>query len=604
MPNFPPYAKFSEYSIVLPSELTGVLAPNNRLDGAEVLFAGQLKGPECFDSYDGALYTGLHGGYIVKIVGNQLVPIVRFGKPCAGIWEEEKCGRPLGLRFNKKGVLYVSDPYYGIFEVDVNTGNYKKIVDITQPIEGIAPKIANSLDVASNGDIYWTDSSTEFSLYDGIYTFLANPSGRLIRYNAATKRNEVLMNNLAFANGVKLSEDESFVIVSESVASRITKYNLKGPKAGRSEPFIQGLPGIPDNIHSDGRDGFLVSLYTTIDPQHPQILQSLMPHPYIRKMCARFLSLLETPFKLLEDVYPSYYSKRIVHWIGNFESIRFMIKHKGVVLRLDKNGNILDSLHPTNDKISTISSAYIHKNYLWIGSPFHESIVRVPLKLAFPNSDISEERPFKDPKKSKVSDTIDTSKKPSVTVTPPKPPVTTTSTPRTTTTTTTPTPRTTATTPTPRTTTTTTPTPRPATTTTPTPRTTTTTPTPRTITTTPTPRPTTTTTPTPRTTTTTTPIPTTKPDATKKPTAQTSKTTASTTSKPTITTSSSDNSKLPSEATKASKIIPPPKTGVNSMVITERPVRNDAVKQSDTKDAKGTPPKQVKQTENDIPVQK
>lgn len=95
-----------------------------------------------------------------------------------GEWQEHLCGRPLGLKFNKNGELFVADAYYGIFKLDVTTGKYEKIVNIKKPIDGKAPNIVNSLDIASNGDIYWTDSSSEFALHDGVYTVLADPNGR------------------------------------------------------------------------------------------------------------------------------------------------------------------------------------------------------------------------------------------------------------------------------------------------------------------------------------------------------------------------------------------------------------------------------------------
>ena len=95
-----------------------------------------------------------------------------------GIWQEHKCGRPLDLKFDKKGNLYVIDAYYGIFQVNVATGEYKNIVNITKPIDGKVPRIPNGIDIAKNGDIYWTDSNTDFALYDLTMTLLTNPSGR------------------------------------------------------------------------------------------------------------------------------------------------------------------------------------------------------------------------------------------------------------------------------------------------------------------------------------------------------------------------------------------------------------------------------------------
>lgn len=47
-----------------------------------------------------------------------------------------------------------------------------------QEIGGVKPKIPNSIAVASNDDLYWSDSSTEFSLEDGVIDLLADGSGR------------------------------------------------------------------------------------------------------------------------------------------------------------------------------------------------------------------------------------------------------------------------------------------------------------------------------------------------------------------------------------------------------------------------------------------
>lgn len=82
------------------------------------------------------------------------------------------------MKFDKNGFLYVCDAYYGIFKVDVETKTYEKLVDSGEKIEGKVPRVFNSLDIADNGDVYWSDSSTDFSLLDGTYSMLANPSGR------------------------------------------------------------------------------------------------------------------------------------------------------------------------------------------------------------------------------------------------------------------------------------------------------------------------------------------------------------------------------------------------------------------------------------------
>ncbi|KOX77025.1 Adipocyte plasma membrane-associated protein [Melipona quadrifasciata] len=381
LPGLPPEAEYSEYSIKFPSRNENEI---------EILFSGEIKGPEDFASFNGEIYTGICGGYVVKIEENRIKPIVKFGQKCDGLWQEKKCGRPLGLKFNDKGELFVADAYYGIFKVNVNTRQYVNVVNSSEPIDGKITKIFNALDIAKNGDIYWTDSSTDFYLHDGIYSFLANPSGRLIRYNAATKKNEVLIKNLGFPNGVLLSDDESFVIVGSTLNLKILKYNLKGPKAGQQEIFIEGLPGLCDNIHSDGQGGFLVSLLISVDSEHPVLPLSFIPHPYIRKMISRLIYSIEGPFKLLQDIYPNYYSERVLYTIGSFEVGKYLtMKTDTMILRLDKTGKILSILYSENGDISQISSAHINDGYLWLGSPWNDNIMRIPLKQAFPDLTIS-----------------------------------------------------------------------------------------------------------------------------------------------------------------------------------------------------------------------
>lgn len=72
---------------------------------------------------------------------------------------------------------------------------------------------------------------------------MANPSGRLFRYDRTQKLNVLLIDKLFFANGVALSPNEDFVVVAECAGSQIKRYYLKGSKSGTTDIFIDGLPG-------------------------------------------------------------------------------------------------------------------------------------------------------------------------------------------------------------------------------------------------------------------------------------------------------------------------------------------------------------------------
>lgn len=96
------------------------------------------------------------------------------------VWLDASCGKPLGLKFDKKGALYVCDASNGIFKVDIKTGKYERLVSSEEEIQGEKVGIFNSLDVASNGDIYWSDSSVESNIDNLIVSTMANPTGRFV----------------------------------------------------------------------------------------------------------------------------------------------------------------------------------------------------------------------------------------------------------------------------------------------------------------------------------------------------------------------------------------------------------------------------------------
>lgn len=45
-------------------------------------------------------------------------------------------------------------------------------------IDGVRPKIPNSVVTATDGAIYWTDSDTNYKLHDGLYTIFVDGTGR------------------------------------------------------------------------------------------------------------------------------------------------------------------------------------------------------------------------------------------------------------------------------------------------------------------------------------------------------------------------------------------------------------------------------------------
>lgn len=84
-------------------------------------------------------------------------------------------------------------------------------------------------------------------------------SGRLMRYNPATKRVTVLENGLTFPNGLVLSHDNTHLLVAMTSPCRILKYWLRGPRTGTFDTFAE-LPGYPDNIKRNSKGEYWVAL--------------------------------------------------------------------------------------------------------------------------------------------------------------------------------------------------------------------------------------------------------------------------------------------------------------------------------------------------------
>lgn len=93
---------------------------------------------------------------------------------------------------------------------------------------------------------------------------------------------------------------------------------MKGANKGQTEVFVDGLPGFPDNIHSDKKGGFHVTLPMDIDKDNIGLSALLGPYPLVRRFVARMLFILELPAHQINLYYPNYYTKVYTHWVSCF----------------------------------------------------------------------------------------------------------------------------------------------------------------------------------------------------------------------------------------------------------------------------------------------
>jgi sugar lactone lactonase YvrE len=207
----------------------------------------------------GRLITGVADGRILR-----LAPDGRLVEVLA-----DTGGRPLGLEWLPGGDLLVCDARRGLLRVAPSTGAVETLA------EGFA--FCNNATVAADGTIYFTDSTDRLGIDDWKGEILQHSgSGRLLRRGLGAETT-VLLEGLEFANGVALSADQSFLVVAETSAYRLTRWSVAD---GTSSVFVDNLPGFPDNV-SLGSDGlFWVALASGRDA----LLDRLLPKaPALRK---------------------------------------------------------------------------------------------------------------------------------------------------------------------------------------------------------------------------------------------------------------------------------------------------------------------------------
>ena len=251
--------------------LVGPFAPNSLLTVADTIPTG--VGPEDVTlGPDGAVYTGLGDGRIVRI------------DPATGAASEiaRTGGRPLGLRFDRSGTLIVADAVRGL----ISLGPGGTVTVLADSAGGKPLHFTDAVDIAPDGVIYFSDASQRWGIETGgLYDFWeSRPTGRLIRHDPASGVTTVMRDSLDFANGVAVGPGGAWLLLNETMAGRIWRVWLAGPRSGEAEIFIDGLPGLPDNIGYDGRGTFWVGLFTPRVPRN-ETIRSLSP--FLRKVIYR-----------------------------------------------------------------------------------------------------------------------------------------------------------------------------------------------------------------------------------------------------------------------------------------------------------------------------
>jgi sugar lactone lactonase YvrE len=318
----------------------GPFAQNDRLRNLEMLPIGDTHGPEtvALDA-QGRIFTATHEGRIVRLQADGSSP---------ENWATT-AGRPLGLRFDAAGNLVVADAFRGLLRIAPD----RTITVLAAEADGTPILYANSVDVAANGMIYFSDASTKFGARQWGGTYPASlldilehgGHGRLLVYDPERKRATSLVTGLNFANGVAIAHDQSYVLVNETGTYRVLRHWIAGPRRGQTEPLLENLPGFPDNL-STGLDGrFWLGL---ISPRN-HLVDRLSGSPFVRTMVQRL---------------PTFVRPRAVAYAH--------------VIAIDGSGRVLVSLQDPHGTYSLTTGATEARDYLYIGSLVMPALGRLP----------------------------------------------------------------------------------------------------------------------------------------------------------------------------------------------------------------------------------
>ena len=280
---------------------------------------------------EGAVFTGTEDGAVWRIShgGNRIDMVADTG------------GRPLGIEIDLDGRLLVCDARLGLLRVDPRNGAVEHVAD---KVAGVPMVFCNNAAIASDGSVWFSDSSTRFGLERWKDDFVRDTrTGRLLRLGEDGTV-EVVLGGLRFANGVALATDESYVAVAETAGRTVIRRWLTGLRAGEQDHLVNDLPGYPDNI-ARGSDGLIwVSIASPRDPLVERLQRSPQP---IRAAVT----------KIPEALQPK--PKRTVR-----------------AQAYDDSGRLVHDVDVATDRYHMVTGVREHDGRLWLGS-LHEPAIAV-----------------------------------------------------------------------------------------------------------------------------------------------------------------------------------------------------------------------------------
>lgn len=322
----------------------GSLQLNEKLTDISKIDLGVWNGPEEFAFDDaGNMFCGVHKGE-KDFAQGAILKISPEG-------EVEEFLRTdswvTGMQFDRNGNLIALINGLGLVQIDKN----KNMEVLVEKDESERPILMGSgLKIASDGKIYFANLSsqnTTTAKYINKLFLELRPTGGVYCYDPQAKETQTISNGNYFGNGLELSADESFLLLSETSKYRILKYWLKGKKAGTSEVFVDNLAGFPNNISRKENGNFWIGFTTKRNDQ-------------------------------LDDIHPKKGMKKLVYGLPSF--VQPKAERFGMILEISEEAKIIQTLFDTSGKLVMEAGAVKEfRNNLYIGGDWVSYIAKYEL---------------------------------------------------------------------------------------------------------------------------------------------------------------------------------------------------------------------------------
>ncbi|SET99251.1 SMP-30/gluconolactonase/LRE family protein [Geodermatophilus poikilotrophus] len=152
--------------------------------------------------------------------------------------------------------------------------------------------VCDNLDVSDDGRrIYFSEpfDYTGASVDDAVDEAIAlAPNGRLWRHDLDTGTTRLVAAGFHFVNAVLLDPHperprEESVLVTQTSMFRLTRFHLRGPRAGAADVVLDGLPGMADGMDRDADGRIWVALFA----ERGRLVTWVHAHAWVKPLVMR-----------------------------------------------------------------------------------------------------------------------------------------------------------------------------------------------------------------------------------------------------------------------------------------------------------------------------